>query len=359
MFAFWQIAIAPLIEAVRARRLVVIGPIVDEQVEQMLDRLGPGTELHLIDPRAAAAPPHLAQAGSDRCFFHPGLSLDVLPALPPADVALIDGDHNWYTVFHELELLSATALEADRPRPVFVVPNVTWPYGHRDLYYDPARIPERYRQPHGRGGMHPDRPGLLPAGGLNESLHHAEQAGGPRNGVLSALEDFVATVDRPLQQVVLPFAYGLAIVAEHGLVDATPALADLLVQLESAEGREEQLRVSERVRIDAAIFEHNWVRLLRRRIEQGAGRYLDLVKSALLDEHYLDNEVRLEYLASLPAGATPDLSVLRDPPRLLPVRFQKLVRARQAGRSPDERRNVAYFPFTSMSRAQIEHLRAA
>jgi cephalosporin hydroxylase len=85
-------------------------------------------------------------------------------------------------------------------------------------------------------------------------------------------------------------------------------------------------------------------------------RYLDVVKAALLDEHYLDNEVRIEYLATLPPGMPPDLAALRDPPRQLPVRFERLSLARHAGRSTDEQRNVAYFPYTDMGRAQLEHL---
>ena len=67
-------------------------------------------------------------------------------------------------------------------------------------------------------------------------------------------------------------------------------------------------------------------------LDRAAVRYLDVVKAALLDEHYLDNEVRIEYLATLPAGMPPDLSALRDPPRDLPVRFDRIVQARRTVR---------------------------
>ena len=79
----------------------------------------------------------------------------------------------------------------------------------------------------------------------------------------------------------------------------------------------------------------------------------------MLDEHYIDNEVRIEYLANLPPGAAPDLMALRDPPRHLPVRFQRLSQARVAGRSTDVRENMAYFPYTDMGRPQLDHLQEA
>ncbi|MEZ5167505.1 MAG: hypothetical protein R2695_13815 [Acidimicrobiales bacterium] len=39
-------------------------------------------------------------------MFHRALSLDALRHTPAFDVALIDGDHNWYTVYHECRLLA-------------------------------------------------------------------------------------------------------------------------------------------------------------------------------------------------------------------------------------------------------------
>ncbi len=57
-----------------------------------------------------------------RYYFHEALSLDVLPSLEPMDAALIDGDHNWYTVYHELKLLAEGARRAGAPLPVLVTP---------------------------------------------------------------------------------------------------------------------------------------------------------------------------------------------------------------------------------------------
>ena len=72
----------------------------------MLERLGPDCELHVIDPEPQFDPAEHERAFPGRYHFHLGTSLEVLPGLPPADVVLIDGDHNWYTVYHELRLLA-------------------------------------------------------------------------------------------------------------------------------------------------------------------------------------------------------------------------------------------------------------
>ena len=114
MFPFWEDVIAPVIEAVGARRVIEIGALRGETTVQMLDRLGPDCELHVIDPLPQFDPAEHERAFPGRYIFHLGTSHDVLPTLPPADVALVDGDHNWYTVYHELRMLADDGQEARR-----------------------------------------------------------------------------------------------------------------------------------------------------------------------------------------------------------------------------------------------------
>ena len=134
MFPFWDDVIAPVIQAVDAKRVVEIGALRGETTVRMLQSLGPDCELHVIDPVPQFDPSEHERAFPGRYVFHLGISHDVLPTLPPCDVALVDGDHNWYTVYHELKMLAATAREAGAPLPVLVLHDVCWPYGRRDLY---------------------------------------------------------------------------------------------------------------------------------------------------------------------------------------------------------------------------------
>jgi Methyltransferase domain len=191
MFPFWEDVIAPVIEAVRARRVVEIGALRGETTVRMMRRLGPECELHVIDPLPQFDPAEHERAFPGRYIFHLGISHDVLPQLPPCDVALVDGDHNWFTVYHELKMLAATARDAGAALPVLVLHDVSWPYGRRDLYYSPDRIPEEFRQPYRQAGMRPGAAHLFPRGGMNLGLDNAEQEGGERNGVMTGLDDFM------------------------------------------------------------------------------------------------------------------------------------------------------------------------
>ena len=141
MFPFWDPVIAPLVKAARAQRVLEIGALRGETTARMFDQLGPTSELHVIDPLPQFDPEEHEREFPGRYIFHRDLSLNVLPDLPPMDVALIDGDHNWYTVYNECRLLAEAARGDGAPLPVMIFHDVAWPYGRRDLYYNPDDIP--------------------------------------------------------------------------------------------------------------------------------------------------------------------------------------------------------------------------
>src|SRR5690606_37789822 len=95
MFSLWDDIIAPMIDAIRARRVIEIGAHRGETTTRMLKRLGGDCELHVIDPAPQFDPAEHERSFPGRYRFHLGASLDVLGDLPPADVVLVDGDHNW------------------------------------------------------------------------------------------------------------------------------------------------------------------------------------------------------------------------------------------------------------------------
>ena len=121
---------------------------------------------------------------------------------------MIDGDHNWYTVTEELRLVAERA--EGGVLPLLLFHDVCWPHGRRDDYFAPDLIPEEYRQPIAEGGgLFPGVTGVRP-GGLPYRGAAAEE-GGPRNGVLTAVEDFVAGRDG-LTLAVVPLFFGLGVV---------------------------------------------------------------------------------------------------------------------------------------------------
>jgi hypothetical protein len=124
-----------------------------------------------------------------RIHVHKGLSLDVLQRISGQfDCILIDGDHNWYTVYNELSTIEKRGLI--KPDGTIFLHDVCWPYGRRDMYYLPESIPKEFTQPCKRQGL------VRGQSEVNASSMHSETfsavfEGGERNGVLTAIEDFL------------------------------------------------------------------------------------------------------------------------------------------------------------------------
>lgn len=138
-------------------------------------------------------------------------SIEALPGLAAADAYLIDGDHNYYTVSNELELINRAA-EAAGSHPLLVVDDVGWPSGRRDQYYAPESLPAEAVHPYDYGGIVPWSKESGVRGFRGEGhFAFAREEGGPRNGVLTALDDFLATHDGWVA-LSLPCIFGLAFV---------------------------------------------------------------------------------------------------------------------------------------------------
>jgi hypothetical protein len=133
----------------------------------------------------------------------------VLTELQDADAYVIDGDHNWHTVTGELAGIRDRLLDVERPA-VAILHDVHWPWARRDLYYDPERIPADERQPFSyEGGVAPGVEGLDPHGFRGAGgFAAAEREGGPRNGVLTAVDDFLEDTPGLVHRVV-PCVFGL------------------------------------------------------------------------------------------------------------------------------------------------------
>jgi cephalosporin hydroxylase len=353
---FWDIAVEPLIRAAGVKTVLEIGARRGRVTLKLIEALGDDAELHVVEPLPLFDPADQAVAFRGRYVFHRKLSLEALPSIPPVDLALIDGDHNWYTVYNELKALAATAGAADLPLPIVLMHDVCWPYGRRDVYYDPSRIPDDFRHEFARLGIRRGRSELVARGGLNAHMHNAVFEGGPRNGVATALEDFLAAYDGSARVVVLPAYFGLAIVVDDAWLEREPSIATVLDRLESVEGREELLAISDLMFTATLAAQRG--RPAGRAPAGGASRYLDLLKATLLDELYLENEVRHEYLkTSARRGRAPDPNVLRDPATTLSNELERAHVVRRAGRHARKfRGSDSYLPYADIGRVGFEQL---
>lgn len=144
-------------------------------------------------------------------------SLDVMNTIEDADAWLIDGDHNWYTVFHELQNIKALHQNNQKPLLVFLH-DVSWPCSRRDCYYDPESIPLPFRQEYDlTRGAHIETENLVDGGfrGCGQ-FFWATRWGGEKNGVLTAVEDFLKQ-NIGLHFAFIPAVFGLGIIFSKDL----------------------------------------------------------------------------------------------------------------------------------------------
>jgi len=189
------------------KRVCEIGAFKGASTDEFLKL--PITSYTIVDP-CLDADLALKYAGDARVTVRKCNSVDALPDLQGTyDCILVDGDHNWYTVISELRLIQQRSLL--RPGGIAFFHDVEWPYGRRDMYYQPNTIPPEYRQEYESKGIIRGRSQLADNGGLNQEFCNAVREGGPRNGVLTAIEDFVA--ERPSEYVFsrIRAQYGLGI----------------------------------------------------------------------------------------------------------------------------------------------------
>ena len=184
---FADIVIKPYIIESGYQRLCEIGASMGDNTEKLLE-IGP-VEIAIIDPCIDL---DLSEKfrNDKRVLVHKGLSLEVLSKIAgPFDCILIDGDHNWYTVYNELSLIHTRGL-LKKGGTIFFH-DVSWPYARRDMYYQPEQIPPEFVQPHAKRGIVVGQSELASPLEFNGQLFNAVHEGGPKNGVLTAVEDFL------------------------------------------------------------------------------------------------------------------------------------------------------------------------
>jgi hypothetical protein len=147
----------------------------------------------------------------------------VLAELPVADLYVLDGDHNYAVVHNELRWIMKNA-----PDAVVVLHDVLWPCSRRDLYYQPSTVAPEDTHPQTTEGSTVWHDETTPAGFVGGSAFTiAKEAGGERNGVLTAVEDAVAEGGGDWLLEIVPAVFGMGIVARKGSPNTDAMLAAL------------------------------------------------------------------------------------------------------------------------------------
>lgn len=111
--------------------------------------------------------------------------LNALSSLKNYDAIFIDDDPNWYTLLNELKLIN----ENNNQFPLVFICNNKFPNKRRDSYINPDSIPAKFRQEYeiGLPICYNDKKITI-----FDGLYHAYEENTPKNGVLTAIEDFIS-----------------------------------------------------------------------------------------------------------------------------------------------------------------------
>ena len=214
----------PCLDAAGVRSIAEVGAFAGDLTRVLVAwGASAGAKVAAIDPAPQEGLEALARKHQELDLIRQ-TSIEALPGIELPDAIVIDGDHNYYTVSEELRLIGERA--PDEALPLLLFHDVRWPHGRRDDYFAAEQIPPDARHPTAgdAGGLFPGEAGVRP-GGLPYPRSAARE-GEPRNGVLTAIEDFVAGRES-VRLVVVPAFFGFG-VAWHTEKPWSEALARIL-----------------------------------------------------------------------------------------------------------------------------------
>jgi hypothetical protein len=225
-----------ILEALRsadARKIVEVGAETGGMSELLVNHCrASGGQFTTIDPAPTAEFHAWVKANPDVRHVAK-TSLEAFDEIDQADAWIVDGDHNWFTVYYELRQIEIIARRTGKPVLVFLH-DIGWPCGRRDFYYAPERIPAEFRHPYSRdAGAVLDQPDLVKGGGFRGlgNFAFATVSGGPRNGVMTAIDDFLSEelkAGREYGFAEIPAVLGLGVLFDMD-TPWSSKLADLLI----------------------------------------------------------------------------------------------------------------------------------
>jgi hypothetical protein len=237
---------AACFDAAGARSVIEVGAERGRLTQELLRWAAPsGAHVTAIEPAPISDLLELTDEYPDLEIVEE-TSLDALAHLPIADVIVLDGDHNYYTLSGELRLIA----ERSERMPLLVLHDVCWPLARRDQYAVPDRIPPEHRHPYGEDiKLVPGNSGTADRGLPFE--WGALEEGGPRNGVMTAIEDFMEEHDG-LRLAVIPIFFGCGL-----LWPESAPWSDAVAEIVDPWDRNPILERAEQARVTQLVQRHS------------------------------------------------------------------------------------------------------
>ncbi|RBQ22790.1 Glycosyltransferase AglI [Candidatus Methanobinarius endosymbioticus] len=237
MNRMWDTIMLPIIESVNAKYIIEVGSDSGINTKNILKYcLGNDAKMLAIDPFPKFDVNEYKEEFGEKFEIYEELSLNILSNLENYDVIILDGDHNWYTVYNELKTIEKTF--QGKKFPIIFLHDTGWPYARRDLYYNPKTIPAPFLHSYAKKGISLDQELLDDEKGLNHDLNNAIHEKTPKNGVLSGIEDFISQSERKLYFRKINIFHGLGIISDDdqelkNIIDSNIQYGDLLELLET------------------------------------------------------------------------------------------------------------------------------
>ena len=192
MFNFFDLNIIPtFLSRFNVDKILAIGLSNKEIINLILDYCSENsTSLTTIDSRIDILEFKTDENKEflENITYHKDCSLNILPTLMSFDAVFINGDPNWYTVYNELNLIKKT----NTSFPLVFICNNKYPHKRRDSYLNPENIPEEFKNECCNDlPVNYEEDGEIKQTLIKDGFCHAILDDTPKNGVLTAIEDFL------------------------------------------------------------------------------------------------------------------------------------------------------------------------
>ena len=163
MFNYYKLDVIPIIlNRFKVNNIILTGSLNEETMNQILK--------YCDDTNCSY----------DNILGHDSKILDTISDLINYDAIFLNDDSNWYTIFNELRIIK----NCNDEFPLVFICNNIFPNKRRDSYINPHIIPKEFRQDYSKNL---DYEGIV----IQDNYYHAINENTPKNGVLTAIEDFL------------------------------------------------------------------------------------------------------------------------------------------------------------------------
>jgi len=189
MHRFWNVAFKDILTAWKPRHIVEIGSKDGKNSRNLVSFCREhGCKLTIVDTAPQFDINDLDPNLTIEIEVISDLSLNALNKIDSFDTVLLDGDHNYYTIFNELKMIEKNS--NDR-KSLVLLHDMNWPYARRDMYYNPSNIPDEFKHPYKKSRISQTSSELVEQQGINGHLNNSIYEEGGENGCLTAVEDFI------------------------------------------------------------------------------------------------------------------------------------------------------------------------